>query len=89
MPPPATGIPASGPPPGSYGGYPASSHGLSLPPAPEDINLPSYGYNAQKPDPPVIGKKPAPAPEPAQAKDDNSADSDDDDLMDRLRNLQK
>jgi len=78
MPPPATGIPtpAPAPMPSAPGG------GYSLPPSADELNLPKYGYSEKKlPDPPVVEKK--------IPKDDKSDDSDDEDLMARLRNLQK
>lgn len=64
-------------------GYPSSS-GYSLPPAPSDLELPKYNVDSKKPGPPQ-DKKPEPSKKPAQDDDD----SDDEDLMSRLRNLQK
>ena len=66
----------SGPP----SGYGYSSGGYSLPPPPEALNLPKYMPDSYDADEPVAkpSKKPAPAD-----------DSDDEDLMERLRKLQK
>ena len=86
---PGMGIPTSEPAPPTYnngGAYPPST-GMTLPPGPDDLNLPKYGVDTKKPDPPVPEQKPAPVPQPKD--DDDSADSDDDDLMERLKNLQK
>lgn len=81
-----SGMPPAGAPTGGF------SSGYSLPPPPSDLGLPKYGMDTKKPDTPEE-KKPAPRPAPekkAPAKkpvDDD--DSDDEDLMARLRNLQK
>lgn len=75
------GVDSSGAPAAGYGYSPG---GYSLPPPPEDLNLPKYMPGSYDTDEPVAkpSKKPAPAPAPAD-------DSDDEDLMERLRKLQK
>lgn len=82
LPPPATGGYID-----PYSGY--SSSGFSLPPAPTELNLPKYGVEEKKPAAPA--KKPkAPEPKPVEKEDkQDDDDSDDEDLMARLRNLQK
>lgn len=93
QPPPGAGIPAPAPaPPANMGipapapapmGGPPGGAGYSLPPAADELNLPSYGYDSKKvPDPPVVEKK-------IPKADDQDDNSDDEDLMARLRNLQK
>lgn len=59
---------------------PYSSGGYTLPPPPGELDLPKYGGTSK----PADSVKPAPA-----KKDDSDDDSDDEDLMARLRNLQK
>lgn len=103
MPPPMYATPAPEysnpdvPPPAGYtapSGYGAHSSGYSLPPPPSDLDLPKYGVEKKKPKEPEP-KKPAPkrpeTPEEKPAAKKPAADdsSDDEDLMARLRNLQK
>jgi hypothetical protein len=87
MPPPHVASPAadfsnqSSFPDKSPTGYNPSS-GYSLPPAPEDLNLPKYGNG---PSPAINNDQPSAASK--KVADDDS--DDDEDLMARLRNLQK
>jgi hypothetical protein len=62
---------------------PFSPSGYSLPPPPGELNLPKYGVESKKPD---LEKPEKPS---SKKKDDSDDESDDEDLMARLRNLQK
>ena len=94
MPPPQIATPAHDPNPdvpplqpqnnsAPAGGNGYTAGGYSLPPAPKDMELPKYGIDP-KPEP-----KPAPAEKKPAKKASDDDDSDDEDLMARLRNLQK
>lgn len=67
-------------------GYPSS--GYSLPPPPSDLSLPKYSYDGDTKDD-MPAQKPAEKKKPAESKKPVDDDSDDEDLMARLRNLQK
>ena len=96
MPPPQVATPAHDPNPdvpplqpqnnsAPTGGNGYSGGGYSLPPAPKDMDLPKYGFDTK----PVPEPKPAPVEKKPEKKVSDDDDSDDEDLMARLRNLQK